>query len=179
MRNILTFTGLNTFRCCPRKYKLRFLDGLQSREKPEALAFGGVVHEALQLWYTLPNDANRLFKVLDLIDSKFPTRQGDPEAKRQWQLARAMVTGYAARYGHEEFEIVAVEKEFEAEIRNPDTGRASQTFTVAGKVDGIVRIGKELYLLEHKTAASIDGSYLDKLWTDTQIALYSYYTARG
>ena len=175
MRNILTFTGLHTFRCCPRKYKLRFLDGLQTREKPEALAFGSVIHEALQLWYTLPNDGNRLLKVLDFLDAQFPARQGDPEAKRRWQLARAMVAGYAARYATEEFEIVAVEKEFQAEIRNPDTGRVSQTFTVAGKVDGIVRIGKELYLLEHKTASTIDGNYLDKLWTDTQIALYSYY----
>jgi len=175
MRSILTFSALDTFRCCPRKYKLRFLDCLQPRERPETLAFGSAVHEALQLWYTLPADAQRLMKVLELLDAKFAARQSDVEAKRQWQLARAIMTGYAARYAQEEFEVVAVEKEFEAEIRNPDTGRSSQTFSVAGKVDGIVRIGRELYLLEHKTAGTLDSNYLDKLWTDTQIALYSFY----
>lgn len=32
-----------------------------------------------------------------------------------------------------------------------------------------------LYLLEHKTAAAIDAGYLDKLWYDMQIALYTNY----
>ncbi len=93
----------------------------------------------------------------------------------QWHLATAMIRGYAERYGTEEFEIVEVEKEFVGEIRNPDTGRQSQTFRIAGKVDGIVRCHDGLYLLEHKTASTVDASYLDKLWTDTQIALYCYY----
>ncbi|MBE7461916.1 MAG: PD-(D/E)XK nuclease family protein [Planctomycetes bacterium] len=175
MKSILTFSGLNTFRCCPRKYELRYLQGLTTREKPETLTFGSAIHEALQQWYTLPNDAKRLGTVLDYLDAQFPGRKGDLQVKGQWQRARALFCGYAHRYAQEEFEVVAIEREFEAEIRNPDTGRASQTFTVAGKVDGIVRVGKELYLLEHKTAATLDGSYLDKLWTDTQIALYSYY----
>ncbi len=39
-----------------------------------------------------------------------------------------MIRGYAERYATEEFEIVEVEKEFVGEIRNPDTGRQSQTF---------------------------------------------------
>ncbi len=46
---------------------------------------------------------------------------------------------------------------------------------MAGKADAIVQRSDGMYLLEHKTAASIDGNYLDKLWTDTQIALYCYY----
>jgi hypothetical protein len=71
--------------------------------------------------------------------------------------------------------VVEIEKEFVGEIRNPDTGRQSQTFRIAGKVDGIVRCHDGLYLLEHKTASTVDASYLDKLWTDTQIALYCYY----
>jgi hypothetical protein len=93
----------------------------------------------------------------------------------QWHLATAMIRGYAKRYATEEFEVIEVEKEFVGEIRNPDTGRQSQTFRIAGKVDGIVRCHDGLYLLEHKTAASVDANYLDKLWTDTQIALYCYY----
>jgi len=88
-----------------------------------------------------------------------------------------MMAGYAARYADEEFEVVHVEKEFEGQIRNPDTGRLSQTFTIAGKVDGIVRLRSdgELDLLENKTASSLTADYLDRLWTDTQIALYCHY----
>ncbi len=49
---------------------------------------------------------------------------------------------------------------------------------MAGKADAIVQRSMACNLLEHKTAASIDANYLDKLWTDTQIALYCYYYLR-
>ncbi|MCO6439009.1 MAG: PD-(D/E)XK nuclease family protein [Phycisphaerae bacterium] len=174
-KSLLTFSALNTFRNCPRKYKHRYIDQLQGRERADTLAFGSLIHAALETWYRATDDADRLWTILDDLDRAYPNRAGDPHAKRTWQLARAMVSGYAARYPQEDFEVVEVEKVFQAEIRNPDTGRPSQTFVMAGKVDGIVRLDGELYLLEHKTAGSIDANYLDKLWTDTQIALYSHY----
>ena len=64
-----------------------------------------------------------------------------------------MMTAYAARYAAEEFEVVALEKTFEGPIVNPATGAASRSFVLAGKVDGIVRIGGDYFILEHKTAA--------------------------
>lgn len=175
MRSVLTYSALNIFRNCPRKYLLRYVECLRRPEPADALAFGGVIHGALELWYTHVGGTNRLFKVLGYIDGQYPAREHDPEARHRWHLARAMFEGYAARHPDEPFEIVEVEKEFTAEIRNPDTGRASQTFVIAGKADGVVRLDGELYLLEHKTASSITGDYLDRLWTDTQIALYCHY----
>jgi len=180
-KSVLTFSALNTYRNCPCKYNLRYQQGLTRREKPEALAFGGVIHEAIETWHRPDADgakeapAIKTIRVLNLIDERFPGRHGDANEKRLWQLAHAMMAGYCARYADEEFEVIEVEKEFQAEIRNPDTGRESKIFTMAGKVDGIVKINGELYLLEHKTASNLDGNYLDKLWTDTQIALYSHY----
>ena len=177
MKSVLTYSALNCFRNCPQKYKLRYVDQLRRPEPPENLAFGTVVHEALERWYTLPADNHRLLMVLDFIDSQYPNREADAKEKAAWHLARAILMGYAERYGREEFEVVHVEKPFEAEIRNPETGRLSQTFTIAGKVDGIVRLASdgELYLLENKTASSLTSDYLDRLWTDTQIALYCFY----
>jgi len=175
MKSVLTFSSLNCFRNCPQKYKLRYVDLLRRPEQPENLAFGAVIHEALQRWYMLPAGNHRLFAVLDFLDSQYPNRQLDAKEKANWHLARAMLVGYAGRYENDEFEVLHVEKAFEADIRNPDTGRASQTFTIAGKADGIVRAGDELYLLEHKTASALTSDYLDRLWTDTQIALYCFY----
>lgn len=174
-KSVLTYSALNTFRNCPRKYKHRYIDCLRPQEKPDALSFGSVIHGAIELWYQRVDDAHRLWTVLDFVDQQFPERIGDDRQKAAWHLARAIITGYAARYATEDFEIVEVEKSFTGEIRNPDTGRGSQTFMMAGKADAIVRCPDGMYLLEHKTAATIDASYLDKLWTDTQIALYSHY----
>lgn len=174
-KTLLTYSALNTFRNCPRKYKNRYLDNLRPRERPDALSFGSVIHTAIELWYRSSDVESRLRDVLAYIDDAFENRVVDSNQMVQWHLATAMIRGYAERYATEEFEIVEVEKEFVGEIRNPDTGRQSQTFRIAGKVDGIVRCHDGLYLLEHKTASTVDASYLDKLWTDTQIALYCYY----
>lgn len=174
-KNLLTYSALNTFRNCPRKYKHRYVDYLRPRQRPEALSLGSVIHGAIELWYLSSTDANRLWRVLDYIDEQFPDRVGDDVEKAHWHLARAMITSYAARYADEDFLVVELEKSFTGPIRNPDTGRPSQTFMIAGKADAIVRRRDGLYLMEHKTAASIDANYLEKLWTDTQIALYCFY----
>jgi hypothetical protein len=174
-KSVLTYSALNTFRNCPRKYKHRYIDCLRPREKPEAMSFGSVIHGAIELWYRSDSNDDRLSSVLDYTDQQYPMHPGDDDQKAAWHLARAMITGYAARYQSEDFEIVEVEKPFTGEIRNPDTGRASQTFVMAGKADAIVKRPDGMYLLEHKTASSVDANYLDKLWTDTQIALYSFY----
>ncbi len=174
-KQILTYSALNTFRNCPRKYKHRYLDNLRPREKAESLSFGSIVHGAIELWYRSVSEPDRLFTVLAYIDLQFPQRIGDEYQQSAWHLARAMFTGYANRYPTEDFEIVEVEKSFVGEIRNPETGRLSQTFVMAGKADAIVQCQDGMYLLEHKTAAGVDANYLDKLWTDTQIALYSHY----
>ena len=174
-KSTLTYSAINCWRNCPKKYQHRYIDGLRPREKPETLAFGSLIHEALEYWYKHTTDDNRLFHVFDLIDERCPNRAHDPVQKNAWCHAKAMFAGYATNHPTEDFEIVEIEKEFTGEVRNPSTGALSQTFTIAGKVDGIVKGKDGLYLLEHKTAAGIDAGYLDKLWCDTQIALYTNY----
>jgi hypothetical protein len=113
--------------------------------------------------------------VLALIDRLCSNRLQDENQRRDWHLATALMKGYAAHYANDDFEIVALEKNFEGPIVNPATGAASRSFVLAGKVDGIVRIGGEYFILEHKTAAQLDGDYLEKLWTDFQITIYAHY----
>jgi hypothetical protein len=90
-----------------------------------------------------------------------------------------MMIAYASRYAREDFNIIALEKTFEGPIINPKTGAASRSFVLAGKVDGIVRVGDSYYILEHKSAAQIDADYLERLWTDFQIAIYSFYVEQA
>jgi hypothetical protein len=86
-----------------------------------------------------------------------------------------MLRAYVAEYCDEDFEVVVLEKEFSGPLVNPATGRKSRSFIIRGKVDGIVRRGDQHLLLEHKTAATISGDYLERLAMDLQILLYSYY----
>jgi hypothetical protein len=153
----------------------RYVRELVALERPWPLAFGSLTHGGLELWH----QHRDLTAVRSYIDSACPNRASDDTQRRAWHLATSMLSGYAARYPTEEFEVVALEKEFEGEIVNPESGAASRSFTLAGKVDGIVRIGDQYFLLEHKTAAVIDGSYLDRLWTDFQITIYAHYVEQA
>ena len=38
MKPALTYSAMNTFHNCPRKYKHRYIDHLKPKEKPESLA---------------------------------------------------------------------------------------------------------------------------------------------
>jgi len=86
---------------------------------------------------------------------------------------------YAAQYSMEDFEVIALERKFEGKIANPKTGKSSRSLDIAGKIDGIVKVGSEFFLLEHKTASQVDSGYLEKLWTDFQVVLYSFYAEKA
>lgn len=168
---VSTYSMWALFRNCRKAVEWRYLEQLVPLERASALRFGSLVHECLELWH----GRRDLALVLDHIDRQCVNRAQDAGQKRDWFLATAMLRGYAAQYPTEEFEVVALEKTFEGSIVNPATGAASRSFVLAGKVDGIIRIGSEYFILEHKTAAQLDADYLEKLWTDFQITLYAYY----
>jgi len=173
---ITTYSFWNAFRNCRKACEWRYVRELVPIGRDQALSFGTLIHTCLEMWH----GGSGLEEVLDFIDASLPNRMQDESERSDWHLATAMMTGYAARYPSEEFDVVALEKTFEGRIVNPATGAASRSFTLAGKVDGIVRMRAtgEHYLLEHKTAAQVDGDYLDRLWTDMQIALYAHYIER-
>ena len=170
-----TYSMWSAFRNCRMACKLRYLDYLVPLTFDPNLRFGSAIHQILECWH---RDRD-LAQVLDLIDRSYPNRAADEDQQRDWHLATAIMRGYATRYPAEEFEVVELEKKFEGEIVNPATGATSRSFTLAGKIDGLVRIGDDHFLLEHKTASQLDSGYIERLWTDFQITLYSWYVEQA
>jgi len=170
-RIVTTYSMWEMFRNCRKKCNLRYVQNLVSLRKEAPLEFGSVIHECLRLWH-LTRDIE---KVVAHIDAAFINRAVSPELKFRWHLATTMMQGYARRYPAESFEIIVLEYPFQGEIVNPVTGAFSRSFVLAGKIDGLVFMDGEHYLLEHKTASLLDSNYLDRLWTDFQITLYSHY----
>jgi hypothetical protein len=168
---ISTYSMWSLFRNCRKAAEWRYLQHLVPLERDRNLHFGSLIHQCLELWHR----DRQLAAVLDLIDRLCPNRAQDEDQRRDWHNATAMMKGYAARYPAEEFEVIALEKTFEGPIANPATGAASRSFMLAGKTDGVVRIGGEHFILEHKTAGQIDSDYLERLWTDFQITIYASY----
>lgn len=176
----LTYSALSLFRNCRRAYQLRMIDRLVPLETAHALRFGSLIHNALELWH----GGSTIEMVFDHIDGALPVWSADPVQRRTRFLARAMMNGYAERYprGSEPFEPVGLEKTFAGPIINPVTGRPSKTFQLWGKIDGVVRVREAAatvvyppgyYVFETKTARTISGDYLERLWTDFQVTLYA------
>ena len=170
---VSTYSMWSLFRNCRKKFEWRYIHQLVPLHRDPALSFGALIHECLELWH----GNSPLADVLSHIDSSTRERHSDPAVKADYHLARAMMQGYAARYPTEDFITFALEETFRGPIINPATGASSRTFTLAGKADGIVKDAQtgQFFLLEHKTAATIDGGYIERLWCDFQIQLYCWY----
>jgi hypothetical protein len=163
---------MSTFQSCRRRYKYRYLDGLVPVDKAPALRFGTVTHQWLEVWHRTQS----LTEAQSVIEAAYPNRAGDAGEKRDFFYQTAMLRAYAAQYPAEDFEVVDLEHEFAGPLVNPAPGgRQSRSFIIRGKVDGVLRRGSNLLLLEHKTAASVTGDYIDRLPLDLQIQLYSHY----
>ena len=160
-----TYSMWSKFRNCRKACEWRYIKELVPLERDPSLAFGSVIHACLELWHRHRD----LERVLAHINGAYPDRGGEEKQKADWNLATAMMKGYAARYPTEEFEVVGLEAPFEGPIVNPATGAASRSFTLAGKIDGIVKKDGQYFLLEHKTASLIDSGYLERLWGDAPI----------
>lgn len=98
-----------------------------------------------------------------------------------FDLARAevMLTAYDARWSEdmERYEVLAVEAEFRAPLKNPETGAPSRTWSLGGKLDVVVRdlLEQRNAVVEHKTATGDVGpgsDYLKRLRLDGQVSVY-------
>lgn len=174
MSNIITYSSISTFQACPRKYQYRYIDCLVPKGRDDNLYFGGLIHECLDLWY----QGETFLDLCWLISHKCIERDENPHIKQMFHIARSMMAAYIELYESPDkrFNIDVTEKQFEnGRIVNPNTGYCSKRFRFYGKVDGIVSVDGEYYLLEHKTAASINDNYIGRLWSDMQISLYTHY----
>jgi len=177
VEKILTsYSMWRVFANCRKKAYWRYIRNLVPITRDKNLDFGTVIHSALDLWHGGVGIA--------AVRSFLRAEYGRAVAGRNpldYAKALAMVDGYARRYpeGSEPFKVVALERVFRGDIHNPATGACSRKLDLGGKVDGLVQTQDGRYwLLEHKTATNPDGSYLENLWTDFQITLYSYYVQK-
>lgn len=195
-RRQTSYSGWNLFRNCRKAAYWRYIEGLRSLDRPEALAQGDAVHQALEAYYAADLDDAAAYRAIDLAifgeslpddaaplhvammaDELLPCwwHESTPEQRHRWHITTAMLAAYMHRYPSESWRTVSVEADFEGEIVNPATGKHSRSFTLRGRVDGIVKTDDGYFLIEHKTTSRMDGGYLERLWMDMQIQLYSLY----
>lgn len=172
MSNLLTVSRLRTWRDCRRKHHLRYHEGWRTVTDPAALRFGSLIHTGLEAWWKAA-DGGRAEEALRSIDGL--GLDGYEQA-----AADVLLTAYDLQWAADmdRYEIIAIEDTFFAPLINPETGAASRTWTLAGKIDGRIRDRylDQLLILEHKTTtdsfADDADTYWLKLGMDSQVSHY-------
>ncbi len=157
---VLTNSEMATFRRCQREHKHAYVDGYRSREDADALRFGTLWHLGLEQLYL----GNGLEHAIEVATA------GAADAFEAAKL-RVLLTGYEARWGEMGPELEGVEERFYAPLVNPETGRASNTFVLGGKLDVRMRDA----FMEHKTTSDdigLGSLYWRVLTLDSQVSTY-------
>jgi hypothetical protein len=172
VKAILTNSRLRSARRCLREEHIQFVLGYRPRVKTGPRLFGSLFHHAQEAWWRAPN--NRL----DAAMAALLTFGADVEP---FDMARAQVlmAGYDARWlsKMDDYEVLGVEVHFHMPLRNPATGRMSQTWDLDGVIDAIVRERRtgKVFIVEHKTSGediAPGSTYWQKLRLDSQVSTY-------
>ena len=175
----ITHSSILSFKTCRQRYQFRYEMGLVPKARPVYFDLGSAIHLALEMWYAGKTDLEIDAAIVEYFEDNQPAAD-DIERLAKFDEASRMAPMIWRRYrdqyprGSEQFKVIATEVEFELPIVNPETGARSQTFTIAGKMDGIVRDTRNgtLWVLEHKTTAALTGLYKKRLTLDAQSLLY-------
>ena len=166
---LVTNSELKSFRRCKREHHYSYRMGYREIHKAGPLRFGTAVHKALEVWWGRATLGD-IDKALAAIDA-----DGDIDEFERAK-ARAMMMAYHARWIDAEFEVLAVEKQFEAPLINPATGAESKTYEIGGAIDAIIRMPNgDVFIAEHKTTSldcGFDSPYWKRLRIDSQISIY-------
>jgi hypothetical protein len=166
---LLTASRLKTARACQRLHLFEYVQGYRPAADAGAMRFGTLCHAGLEAWLRAadlqPDD--RLAAMLSAL-----AVESDPFDRAR---AEALLTGYHLRWIDEPMRVLAVETVFNTELRNPETGRASRTWRVGGKLDGVIEVDLEEGVLEHKITSEDMGpgtTYWARLKIDGQVSMY-------
>ncbi len=173
MKHLLTASRLVKFQRCARAHHYRYELGVAPVQSAPALAFGTAIHAALEaFWRAWMTDGYGSTE--SALDALLACGL-DPLSLVK---AQVMVSAYCARYMRlaARSTVLAVEVEFSAPLVDPDSGRTSERWLLAGKIDAIIRLPDgRVAIVEHKSSgrdASAGSDYRARLTLDAQVGIY-------
>lgn len=159
---LLTHSRMACFRTCPRKHYLRYELGLVPATDDAPRRIGSAFHALLEA-ADKGIDQTTMLTGMDPYEVETVTAMFDGHLRYQFEDEKAVT-------------VIASELEFNIPLRNPDTGRETQTWRFAGKIDRIVKLRDgRLAIMEYKTTSrdfSPGADYWQNLHMDSQLSMY-------
>lgn len=177
-----SYSAIETYKQCPKKYKFQELDRIKTPKSKEAL-FGTAVHAALKFMF----QKSPLFPTLDEVVSYYrenwPAREAfqtdsknDPlkmpwseaDEKAYFEDGVRMLRGFYEKNAPWNFNVVDLESHFDILLEDEKTGK---THILAGIIDRIDKNQDEYEIIDYKTAKRMPAQAdVDK---NLQLSLYS------
>ena len=163
----VTTSQMRCFKACRKRYELEYIEGLKPIEEPKPLAIGSMYHSGLELLLQGVKLGDVIEAVIYDQEVKCDCLNIDVDYFSTY-IAVEMIKAFAAESGYQNWQILAVEKQFEV-----STGYAKR---LCGKIDGLILNPEdnERYLIEHKTTSQWGEKYLENLLWDEQSTNYLY-----
>lgn len=166
---LITHSKIQCFKTCQRKCYFQYVRRIRPLKQAKPLYIGSIVHEILDQYKA----GLSMDEAIDMVLTAYPEEESN---RFDLAMITALMKGYEWRWQSWPLTCVVSEAEFTLPLLNPITGRKSQTFMRAGKVDGITVLpNSRLALLEHKTSSediSVSSLYWKRLRIDGQISNY-------
>lgn len=150
------------FKRCQWLWFVRWVLGLAGSRSPTWAWFGTAVHKALQVRYPIGKKRGHMADVLDAFEAAVDGETGkvytegneldEEEVVDATELGKAMLVGYARRYGRDQhWQVIHTEQPFQIDVRDPATGR--RLLVYCGTFDMVVwdPSTKRFYVVDHKT----------------------------
>ena len=179
----LTNSRIESFKTCRRRHWFAYELGLRKELDAKALRMGTAFHAGVE---ALANRADISDAISEAIRS-YPmlpaaTEEQDHENTIELSTVRCLISAYAWRWSESPLEYLATEQAFSIPLLNPETGRPTPNFELAGKIDGIARMEDgRLAVVEHKLLGEPIEPEADlwrRLRIDSQISIYVYAARR-
>lgn len=136
---LLTFSRSDAFKTCRRKSWFAYELGIRRDVDAKALRMGSAGHAGLEVL----GKGGTIEQALDPIYALYantPATIDEYEWRIEEQTVITLVCGYQWRWQDAGLEYLATEQSFELPLLNPETGRPTPNFNLAGKIDGIVKL---------------------------------------
>lgn len=94
----------------------------------------------------------------------------NPEMALVAAKVKGLLIGYNARWKTQPYQVVSIEETITSDLFNPQTGKTSRTYCLAGKRDNLLRNElNELVLMDHKTTSAAIENPSEPYWSQLQI----------
>ena len=161
-----SYSALDTFLTCPRKYKYQIIDKIKTPKSKEQF-FGTLLHNTMKFIHTPGILSPTLEQALDFYSKNWNSDIFSDETEERAAFAQgiSMLQDYYKKNDPSKFNIVDLESRFQIEILDK-----KEKYTVTGIIDRIDKTEDGFEIIDYKTSRKLPSQ--EKVDNDFQLSLY-------